>query len=230
MQTACTHPTLGPRAASWCKLVALADTSAAAAPSPGPRHLYNFIAWLDSDVFFVRGLAAAYPRILPAACDESTQPAGCWLPCLTPLLSLHPYPLISSPSPSHHTASPSLSACLRLTARPQHVHRCAPPRIRSRLPPRGPSQAHSFTPHRLLFTPRRLVPRQLAMDGLLARQSGILHPSQLAGWCALCHLVTTCNRHTTAPVHALVLSPPPSHAFSPSHIPVHALVGQLVIS
>ena len=57
----CTHPKLGARAGSWCKLIALADSSASlaephesggAVSSMLPRHRYSYLVWLDSDAFF----------------------------------------------------------------------------------------------------------------------------------------------------------------------------------
>jgi hypothetical protein len=89
---ACTHPRLGGRAGSWCKLVALADTAAGGLPPRGSAisaqkqppqppqqpHAYSFIVWLDSDAFFhdvsvsIELMCALASRALPPGCRQHT--------------------------------------------------------------------------------------------------------------------------------------------------------------
>jgi hypothetical protein len=47
---ACTHPTLGRRASSWCKLLAIHDTLWQKSVLSGWR--YTHVVWVDSDLFF----------------------------------------------------------------------------------------------------------------------------------------------------------------------------------
>ena len=49
---ACTHPQLGSRAAPWCKLVALYDTLNATFGAKQTPSLYEYVVWVDSDVYF----------------------------------------------------------------------------------------------------------------------------------------------------------------------------------
>ena len=65
---ACIHPTLGGRAAPWCKLLALYDTLSI-------KPLYSWVAWIDSDLAFhdhSRGLPALVREFSPstAASDK----------------------------------------------------------------------------------------------------------------------------------------------------------------
>ena len=49
---ACSHPLLGGRAAPWCKLLALADTLSSRRHDNTHAVAYDWVAWLDSDLFF----------------------------------------------------------------------------------------------------------------------------------------------------------------------------------
>ena len=50
---ACIHPRLGPRAAPWCKLLALHHTLSITTISKGTsRPRYDWVIWHDSDLFF----------------------------------------------------------------------------------------------------------------------------------------------------------------------------------